>query len=158
MDPRSTPTLLLLSLSLALVAGCPKPPRPAPERIRDGKLMEPPGPKFPVEPGRQAVRRRALACFEAGLRRNPQIFAKGGHVVVEWAADRNGDLLRMVFSANSFDTWEVAAGQSITDCITRAVRAEKVRWSRRGVAPLRFAPVETPATRPASRPTTAPSA
>lgn len=155
--PQMKILLSLASIVLAL-AGCPKPkPQLDPDKTKEGKLIEPPGPRYPAEPGKQSLREAALACYRGGLRRRPQVFGKGGHIVISWTADRRGDLLRLHFEADSFRGWEVnRSGESLADCVVRRARGAKVLWSRRGVAPLRFAP-SGPSSAPSGAPATAPA-
>ncbi len=88
----------------------------------------------------EAIRRWALRCYDVGLKHNP-VFAKGGSMVVRWNADRDGNLLYFDFAADTFGSWEAApSGETLAACISRSVKAEKIRWSSSGTAPLRFSP------------------
>ncbi|MCC6750851.1 MAG: hypothetical protein IT371_24550 [Deltaproteobacteria bacterium] len=135
---RSGCVLALLSLSCRAGLAPPAGPQLNPDRVADGKLVEPPGPRYPDGPGKEALRDWATNCFERGLRHSP-VFARGGTVVVAWSADRRGDLLQLEFPADSFRGWEIdAQGETLADCIVRKARQGSVRWSRTGTAPLRF--------------------
>jgi hypothetical protein len=123
-----------------------------PDKVRDGELRAPRGPEYPARPGMEALQQAALGCYNQGLRHNP-VFAKGGVIVIRWAADRGGDLLRMEFSEDSFRGWAIDdQDHTMADCITRAARGAKVLWSRSGSAPMRFKPAaeDAPASAPSS--------
>lgn len=108
--------------------------------------------------GRGALSRFALACYRSGLHENPEIFARGGQIVIRWHADRKGDLLRLDFVTDTFGSWEVnARDESMAQCIVRQARGAKLRWSREGWAPLRLQPQPGAATLPASHPTSRPT-
>jgi hypothetical protein len=130
------------------------------DKTRDNELRAPRGPRYPVRPGMEALQRAALGCYNQGLKHNP-IFAKGGTIVIRWAADRSGDLLRMDFVEDSFRGWGInAKEESLADCITNAARAAKVLWSSEGTAPMRFKPDEqagAPDSTPASAPAPSPA-
>lgn len=121
-----------------------------PEQVHDNEQREPPGPKYPPRPGLEALGDAGLACFNRALGHD-QRFSSGGVMVVRWAADAAGDLLSLDFVRDSFGDWEIdPQGQTMASCISKGLESSKVRWSRSGTAPLRFA--APPATQPASRP------
>lgn len=111
-----------------------------PEAVKDGEARPPAGPKYSPEPGRQALREAVLACYNLGLGHNREVFARGGAVVVRWAADRAGDLLSLDFTQDSFSGWEVDGKQTFADCVTGRVEQSQVLWSAEGTAPFRLAP------------------
>lgn len=112
-----------------------------------------PWPKFPLAPGRAALSRYALGCYRSGLDLHPEVFGRGGQIVIRWHADRKGDLLRLDFVSDSFGSWEVnARDESMARCIVRQAQDAKLRWSREGWAPLRLQPHPVAASRPTSHP------
>jgi hypothetical protein len=112
----------------------------SPESVRDGERIRAKGPKIPDQPGKEAVREYVQACYEDALTYN-ETFRKGGEMVVQWFADRDGDLLRMQFTRDSFSDWEMNdAGDTLADCVVKRAQERKVQWSRQGLAPLRLSP------------------
>jgi len=142
---------------LLLMPGCAPSVRhqPAAQQFEtdEGRLREPPGPEYPEQPGKDALRGWARQCYERGLAHNP-VFSRGGTLVVQWTADRGGDLLQLEFPTDSFRGWEIdRRGQSLAECIVALAREGKVVWSRQGTAPLRFGPSQqTPTSQPATIP------
>lgn len=132
-----------LALVLVVAGSCARPqPRvarpPRPERANEPSK---PWPDYPPRHGRAALRRAALACYEQGLAWRPEIFAKGGTLVMSWRADRDGHLLRLQFDNDSFQRWAIDAnGETLAECVVRRAGDQKVEWSRDGVAPLRLSP------------------
>lgn len=112
----------------------------SPDKVRDGEHVPRKGPKISDEPGMEALREYTLDCYNSGLKHD-EIFARGGSVVIRWAADRNGDLLRVDFATNSFRGWEInERGESMEDCIVKKSKTSKVKWSKEGMAPMRISP------------------
>ena len=135
--------LVTVTAMLLVVAGCKALPAPRSrfddsDEIEDNRLQRPPGPAFAERPGREALLRWVEECRELGVAREPEVFARAGEVVIRWAADRAGDLLRLEFPADSFRGWEVARGQTLADCVVEKAQQADLRWSREGTAPLRI--------------------
>jgi hypothetical protein len=129
---------------LAVLAGCGS--RYSPDRradrpeLPDPQVSAQPAQRLPERPGMEALGGWALKCYDIALKHN-SIFGRGGNVVIRWAADRNGDLLHLDFATDTFRGWEInSQGETLADCITRAAREGKVRWSPTGLAPLRLRP------------------
>ena len=98
-------------------------------------------PSISDRPALEALQRWTRECYETGLRHDP-IFARGGHLLVRWQADRRGDLLFMDFALDSFRGWGInPAGETLADCVVARAREAKVIWSRSGSAPLRLHPI-----------------
>jgi hypothetical protein len=155
------PMRIFVSLTLLVVACNPQAQQRAIDRrqIEEPRVVaEPPGPKIPHRPGMEALGGWALKCYDLALKHNA-VFGKGGAMVIQWVADRNGDLLQLDFATDSFRGWEInAKGETLADCITRLAREGKVRWSLTGVAPLRLSPTvgEAPESQPLPKSTTHP--
>jgi hypothetical protein len=148
--------LVALVAGVHVLGGCHPLPRRGPREQPTSRPARP-WPKFPMAPGRATLGRYALACYRAGLGQHPEVFARGGQIVIRWHADRKGDLLRLEFVSDSFGSWEVnARDESMAQCIVRRARGAKLRWSREGWAPLRLRPHAGAATSSASRPTSRP--
>lgn len=153
-----------IALSAALYGGCVSTgaaeKKPLPEDIQDGRLVQAPPPHRSGEPGKQGLLEWAQQCYAQGAGYNP-IFARGGSVLVRWTADREGNLLRLEFVDDTFGRWEIdATGATMADCISLKARqgkvawSDKIEWSSKGVAPLRFSPSEEATQPPPAAPGT----
>jgi len=137
--------LILVTLLLLLHSGygCTPRPRPASPEPRTPASRPSSRPsRLSDRPGMEAIRKWALSCYQLALKHNP-VFSKGGTMVVRWNADQDGNLLFFDFATDTFGSWEVApSGETLAACISRRIKAEKIRWSSSGTAPLRFSPTD----------------
>ena len=127
-----------------------------PDKVRDGEHVEPKGPDYPPKPGVEELGSAGLRCYNQALKHN-SVFGGGGVMVVRWKADANGDLLSLDFVRDTFGDWEINAdSQTMASCVSRAVEHSTVRWSRSGMAPLKFSPDPGASSRPTSQPSSPP--